>query len=587
MNGGPLGVPFLWAAAYAVAGAAVLLLVLRTRRTAPEGWLAALATIAAVLLAVRPGWERVLPPDPVVLLTEGAAPSLPDGLRGDRFRLPGVAAEAPSAEPIPDAAWLRRHRPGAPELEVAGHGLPPWEWDPAGPPVRWAQRPDLSAGIREVTWPRRIPLGGLLRVRGRLARRSDDERTVLLRGPAGVVSSARIAPGAEPAFTLDTVPRGTGRLVYRVGTGGATEAIDVEVVPPRGISVLWLESAPSFETRAFRDWLRAGPGALAVRTAISRDRHRREYQGIPEVDLARITPGLLARFDLVVLDAGAWADLSASERDALRAAAEDRGLGLLLRPDGEIPAAPPWAGFRAAPVGDLERRTARVRWPGSDAGVPLDLAAREILLPRDGVPLAVDGAGRVLAASRPDGRGRAGISLLEGTFRWALEGHPERHQRLWAFLVGSLARPDPSPRWLAPAGPVLVDAPLAVELRAPAVPVPAATVVDPAEAILPLALRQDPFEPGRWTARFWPDAPGWYRLQVAGGAAVSFRAQDRESWRTWQEWLRQAATTRQVATAGLQPAPSVTARGWRRLPPGPLVALLLGCLYILWFRERW
>jgi hypothetical protein len=112
-------------------------------------------------------------------------------------------------------------------------------------------------------------------------------------------------------------------------------------------------------------------------------------------------------------------------------------------------------------------------------------------------------------------------------------------------------------------------------------------VVDPAEAILPLALRQDPFEPGRWTARFWPDAPGWYRLQVAGGAAVSFRAQDRESWRTWQEWLRQAATTRQVATAGLQPAPSVTARGWRRLPPGPLVALLLGCLYILWFRERW
>lgn len=584
-------------AALAVAAAAALLaflvvLELRRRRGRLGRRLAAsaLAVASLLLLFLRPGRRVEAGSASAVLLTPGESPDRIEAGSGELgFTLgPGLGGGS-RWRPLPDLAFLARHHPEIHRLRVAGHGLPPWEWQAFGGAVEPVGETRLDAGVRQASWRRRIALGEDLVVRGV----AEGTGTLGLEGPGGTEGSVDV--DGEATFELRARPRDAGRFLYRwVFAAGDGElrrqgTVDVVVDQPAPVAVLWLEDAPGFETRHFKSWLTARQGKIAIRSRTSRDRYRDEFHNISGLDLSPLDPGLLERFDLVVIDDATLAALRPAEAATLRSAVEERGLGLLVRASPDAPErklADAWPGFRVADVADLDEMSVSALWPGAEPTTPLDVAAREIVPGGGADPVVGDESGRWLVASRVAGVGEVGLSLLHGTYRWILEGHPEHHGRFWSRVIGALARrAEKRSRWVLPAGPIFVDEPIELGLQT-GEPLPAATVAPEGGVETRLALSQDVLEPSRWHARWWPRQPGWHQLAGVEAAAWLW-VEDAGGWSAWRQARRRSAT-RQRAVLGPSETetPEESPRRREELPRVWLYLTFLVSVGYLWGDER-
>ena len=599
-------------------------------RTTTTRALRLLTTLAVVLalawLAFRP--MRWLPTDTraAVLLTSADSQNLLDQTSDApqpalRLSLPRAAGD-PNSVPIPDAAYIPRHFPDLARIEVVGHGLDDWELDSLTPKISFRSAPPTGSGPESVSWQRELTLGDPLWVQGTWQAPSTARRLELV-GPGGVEASREIEADSASnahealrsiAFTFETQPRTDGRLLYRLRLISEDETqeapIDVVVREPKGPRLLWLESAPRFETRHFKNWLSTLGGSLAIRSTISRARFRRETFGRAAIAPSRITADTIRGYDLVVLDRGIVNSLNAAEVAALREEVTERGLGLLLLPYGED--APNRSSLRrlgldvaSRPVGDLADWSARVSWQLQDAdsdenqasAPPLLIPAREWIMEPGIEASLTDINARVIAARRALGLGQVGVTVLADSFRWILEGAAEHHERYWSQLLSELARPLSAERWALPAGPVLLHRPLSVTLWS-AEGSPSASVVTPSGEVLPLALAQALDEPHRWRGQLWPRQTGWHQLRTNHAATLGdtaapqpgwFHAQEARPWQSWIEVNRRQATARRAAedleratTAPL----TATQRVPRTLPRWPAFALLVLGLGYLWTDER-
>ncbi len=618
---------------------AALLLTLELRRSrdrsVPRRIVRASATLGCVaallLLCLRPAHWVDTDPRAGVLFTAGS----PQVELTSRSTQPQAAlhfslADSPllpspgplRAQSIPDAAFLTRHFTDLRRLRVVGHGLDPWQLAALSSRLQPGSTPPPSRGLERVSWRRSLTLGESLLVQGRWTAGEAPGRLELV-GPGGVEATQQIA-AAQPqatrtsrlvSFSFTAKPRTTGRFLYRLrwralgesSTGDPAAGdipLDIAVSEPQPPRLLWLESAPRFETRHFKNWLASTGGLLALRTTISRDRYRRERLGEGPQPPARLTSERLRNFDLVVVDRDSLADLSTAEVGALRREIGDHGLGLLLLPVGERE--PSTSRLRrlsldidTAPIEDLEELAVRLEWPGSEESTPgepapvLRIPAREFAIRGAVEPLAFDGAGRALAARKPLGTGYSGTTLVSDTFRWILEGAAPTHHRYWSHLLSSLARPRSGQRWQLPAQPSLLDRPMELVLWS-AVESPSAELLTPAGERLTVALARDGSRhgpgPHPWRGRIWPRQTGWYHLAaIESGAATDFYGQPGEPWSSWIEAQRRQATVLRAFRDAALPSRTATAghqRQRRPLPRWPAFLLLLVSLTYLWVDEK-
>ncbi|HVS04340.1 MAG TPA: hypothetical protein VMT16_16365, partial [Thermoanaerobaculia bacterium] len=559
-----------------------------------------LAVAALALLALQP--RRPAPgAGEAILLTPGAAgvPAPPAAgspilvLSGDR-----LAAAPGAAEALPDAGTLARRHPALRRLAVLGHGLAPWEWQALpGVAVASFDPPPLPRGVVQVSWPRRLALGETLEVTGRVVAAAGDRLRLL--GPGGEEDAVALRPGGGP-FRLRALPRAPGRHRYQLALtaegedGGRVEALGVEVVAPAPVRVLWLEDAPSLETREVKRWLADSGAAFAARSQVSAGRVRTELRGVEGPLPARFTAAALADFDLLVLEGDTLSWVDAGELDA----AVREGLGVLRLPDRGDPAIPdgPLA-FAVRRVPDVESLQARLSRDGAPEPPPLEIAPREIAPGAALRPLVSDRAGRVLAAARPWGRGTVAVSLVEGSWRWVRLGEAAAHRELWERLVATVARPAAGPRWRQPGEPARVGLPVVVELWTPPAPgagsvaTVEATISSPSGASWRLPLAQDPGDPERWHGELWPREEGWHRLATPG-AGAGLHVGGRTAWPAWEAALRQDATRRRqpVVTAGGDEEVGSSAPAApppRPLPLRPLALLgAVAAVAWLWAEER-
>jgi hypothetical protein len=566
-----------------------------SRRRGARALLLALACGALFLLAARPPHRATPRGGEVLLLTTGASPR--DLAGAARAGVPAWAVPPAAGEPgmpagarlLPDAATLLRTDPGTRALRVAGHGLAPWELVELPVPLHAAPPPPLPFGVARVTWPRRIALGETLTVGGTVAGVGRSGGVARLSGAAAGASSAALAPGESP-FELRATPRGAGHhlLELRVEAPGVPpriETVDVEVVRHPQPALLWLEQAPSAEGREVKRWLAEAGGAFAWRAQLSRGISRDDAVGVPPLPRGALSLATLSRFDLVVADPRALGALGAGERQALATAVREEGVGLLLRAgDSSAPAALGVA-FPVRPLPGGGELAARLEW-GNDRSAPLALPAREMVASASLVPVTTDRAGRLLAAWQPFGAGALGASLVDGTWRWVLEGLAADHRRYWREAIAALARPTAaSPRWTVPSGPLLVGLP--AELTLASKELPRGRLVAASGAALELGPRGDADEAERWSVTFWPRESGWHRIGD-GDAAAWFHVAPAERWTTWRLAARHDATAaRELAPPSLplgrttrpppQPIP---------LPRWPFFLVLLLALGVLWADEQ-
>nr|GFC52087.1 hypothetical protein [Tanacetum cinerariifolium] len=292
----------------------------------------------------------------------------------------GVPAPA-GARPLGSLLTLAEQHPALRQLHVLGHGLPAADLGALGNVPLLAHAAPAFEGFRQAQWSPQLRLGQALVVEGSVAA-NNAPTWVSLRTAGTGRDSVRLTKSG--AFRLRYVPKAAGlqlpKLVLRQdGRVLAAEPVPVEVTTAALPPVLLLAAVPSFEFKFLKNNLAAQGRAVALRTTVSKGLVQTEFLNQPAQPLDHLTPTLLSRYAVVVVDAATLAALPASESQALRTATQAGRLGLVVLAEvAPLPAAAP---ARAAfsivtqPTTGPAANPQLLTWPGAPAGLRATLPA--------------------------------------------------------------------------------------------------------------------------------------------------------------------------------------------------------------------
>jgi hypothetical protein len=595
-----------------------------------------LASLTFAALGLRPAANQEpanVPsiPEEAALWTPAIGPAvdlnIPRDVSPDRlFALPGTTARPTGAIVIPDVAFLTREYPKVVTLHVFGDGLSYFDADTLRRirVVFHSGAENLSRpAINFVRLPSEVSVGDPIIVQGHVQGIATGASPVLsISSPDGVARAVTLAPAENgvATFSLSAAPTmATGHFVWRLELRGgeagdvlAHEEVGVSVIQPVLPRILILESSPRIDTGRLRRWLGERGAVLTIRTQLGRDRFRISTSHGSRDAVEAIDSGALGAFDLVLADAGALAALSEAEREALRAAISEEGLGVLIVADESLfePGAAQAGGtsrdefffpgklIRGAKDVEGDDRLSRLRWPGSESASPesLPLPNYEIEPGAQMQPLVRDGQDRTLVAVAGRGRGRLALSLVTQTWRWTQLKDSGSFAAYWSFLFSELARPtaERAGRWSIASdgsGPQFVNEPVVLRWSGAGdrTPMPAQVSAEGNETPARLALAQSPVDASQWQAAYWPRRAGWNQVSApGGGATLDFHVSEAGAWPSLQATRRRAATSRVAAAfvadesapaARASPTPVEVGRWW-------FYAILFACLTYLWAEAR-
>jgi len=585
-----------------------------------SAWLGAVALVAAGLAWLesrRPRRAHLVSRILAVLVATAAIVILLNG-RGGSGRVTLLTPGAPLASHSREAVSLDQVQGIAAltgkqtAIRLAGWGLLPHEWPDDPPGIARFEPAALPYGITQLDPPAEVGVGERMLVRGAVTLAGADTAWVILEDPAGPRDSMRLS-GVDLAFAVSDRPRAPGAIPYRLRVRAAglpelSETLGVAVREVQLPAVLILDGSPSFETGYLKRWLGERGARVTVRTAISRGRYRTERLNDSVGAVGLLTTGLLARYQAVLADGSSLAGLAPPERAALEQQVREKGLGLLVTADGPALVArgtcgllngfslePIAAGVAAA--GDKgDRRVARpvLREAPRQSRTGIEVEATSIR-PAGIEPIVNDEVGRMAAGWRKAGSGRVALTLLRTPSRWILEGESDLFASYWHAMLRAVARDTTTRAFIGADGPLRADHPVVLTMETPGVSqtslstrnaehgTTVTSVVSPLGQVDTVPLAQDPFDPARWTGRYWPRSAGWHRLQFAGGRSIPFRVSAPSEWIGLEATARLAATTPRVARAVTGSAPRDLARVW--LGPLAFAALVLALSW-LWAEAR-
>jgi len=371
-------------------------------------------------------------------------------------------------------------------------GLPIYYWRDVVRPSRVVEGPHLTeaaSGVVAIDWRRRLGRGERLVVSGRWA---GGPGRVLLVGMGEVVDSVNLA--AAGPFSLGVVPAQMGRAVYRlvsmVGKDTvAREDVPVEVETGKPLKLLLLASAPDFENRFLIKWLSGDGHVVASRTMLSRGKAEESFVNREPVELAALTTGLLAGFDVVIADAAALPARGTVERGVLQREITDRGMGLVLKVDS----------------------------------LGLDSLLR-VMRGRVSRVLVRDSAGKVMAGAFSEGSGKVIFTALNTSYSRLLAGDRGGYAGYWAELLRE-GRGKEVEEWRWSPELPRVGEETVVQLQT-AAEQPQGMV---GERVVYLA--QDAELRFLWSGKYWPERAGWQAVSRPMGDTAWMYVWPRGAWK--------------------------------------------------------
>ncbi|MCS6989005.1 MAG: hypothetical protein NZM06_05750 [Chloroherpetonaceae bacterium] len=470
----------------------------------------------------------------VALLSDSLSSKLLDSLaQTGEFETLALFDDA-RVERIQDAGFVARNFPTS-EICVFGFGLSDADLTRlCGRKVTFREI-DAPTGIAELRSPQSIPLGENALVSGLV--RGAFQRLVFKVDGVALDSLAKLS--GETRFEFAFKPKRLGKHLLSLALDEREETFGVVVVPIEPLTILLLESEPTFETKRLKNFLAENGYRLALQIAVGKERFREEFWNLPKQTLRPLSPKTLDKFDLVAIDAKTLLSLASSERVALQRAVVEDGLGVFVTDFDSAfwreDALKFFHSFRLRAESERESELSweRVRSP------TIELEAYAIEETFGVQTLMRDAKGNAVAAFAQKGLGRVGISLAKNTFRWRLEGRREAHASHWARLFSALAKPQAKTKIEVPTL-AIANAPIDIVLQT-AEPSPRLVARENSQTI-PIPLRQDPLHSARWRGRFWARQSGWIEL-VANERDTAFAfVSDETSFESLRKEARRKAT---------------------------------------------
>ena len=259
---------------------------------------------------------------------------------------------------------------------------------------------------------------------------SSAARTVELLDPAGLAVATHDLL-LDDTFELTALPKAPGLIEYRLRVLDDENELHSEPVPAyvhsgRRPLIFIMQSAPSFETRQLKNWAGDDAATVIVHTVITRGRELGQRVNAGTLGDDSLSPSLLQKTDLAVVDGRTWAGLNPAQRAMFEAAVKD-GLGLLILADDDLAeylrgSTVLLQGFELS-----ERERDQDGYipvvSGSTSEQPLPLLNLELEHRGNGVLTRVE-TGVVVEAYERIGLGRVAVSILRERHRWLTSGCP-------------------------------------------------------------------------------------------------------------------------------------------------------------------
>jgi hypothetical protein len=447
----------------------------------------------------------------------------------------------------------------------------------------------IPAGITSISWNHHIKIGEALQVQAKFTG-NKSKTSVILKGLNTTLDSV-ILPANGGSFSLQTIPKNTGKANYILLALSGKDTIENEVIPfevqpAKPLKVLMLSTSPDFENRFLKNWLAQHGYGVAVRTAISKEKFSREYFNMPQTLIDHITTPLLDKFDIVIGDLSAFKLLSPAENTTLQQQMLQKGLGVIAKADSAAKGTSFLANaFAMDRISDKNQRSLQLTIEGqSKPSSRLTLDAVFIKPQANTQPLVYDEQGHISSSSTIYGSGKIVFTTLSNTYSWVLAGNETDYTALWAMLIDKASRKTPATQqWAAsPQFPPVGEA---------------ATLILNGPASLPLQIKsgtsnlafaQNPTLPFSWTATYWPTQNGWQQITQNGSPVYQWYAFEPNAWASLHAAENVEATEKYLAANNAKADAVTTAENTIRVPVSKIyfyILLLLACTY-LWVEKK-
>jgi len=391
----------------------------------------------------------------------------------------------------------------------------------------------LPDGFTAINWPQHVKAGQTFTVQGVYQNTSAKALKLALNGLHTGLDSVSIPANSNTPFTLKTSPKSNGRSVYNLTVLSGkdtlqTESLPLTVEPTQLVKVLILSSSPDFETKFLKQWLGSNGYGVAARSNITKGKFGQDYLNIDKVDLAHLSTGLLAKFDIVVGDLSVLNALSPAEGSALQQEIAQKGLGLIVRADSSDKKSN-WlqSDFRVEHQTGKQAAPSALIIPGKGKTAKLNIDPDFIIAQRNTQTLISDEHNHQLAAVALNGSGKIIFSTLHNTYSWMLAGNQTDYTAVWSALLDkALRKSAATENWSVKTSLPKIGEPVEVVTESAA---PVGAVKINQEMVYPA---QNPLVPFQQSFTYWPSAYGWQQITSSNGKPYWWYVWQKGDWRT-------------------------------------------------------
>jgi hypothetical protein len=571
----------VWAVALAVALIALVMVYLETLRQAPYRTIRLTCVLfmltALTIILLRPKY-RVTDSSKILLLTEDYRTKSVDSLlENSAYTLRHFEKARPyrgsSSLSAADIAYSANRI-----AAVVGNGLPHSALDKMPETAHnFAFFPStLPAGITAMTVApcianRECDVSGTLVV--------PQQGTLYLEGPGGLEDSLHFSTAGTHHFIMKFFPKQAGNFTYAIELKNRAETVreplPVVVHEGKPMKVLILQQHPSFEYNSLKNFLEKRQHQVVARYKVSKTAFRFEYINHEQINAGRITPELLATFDLLLSDSPTLEALPRGEQTAISNAIH-AGLGLLnIGPATSGKQAKVFFPFQVVPAG---KDTIQKIIKGNR--ISLGTASFRVGKSPENVSIETDGPD-VLSGYTTVGLGKIGFQLLQQTFPVMLSGDSTSYSRIWTPLLERVARSIPEPTRISIVTPFpwYEQEPIDIQLISSSDKIPQIT----SDSIV-LPLREDTMIDNVWYTRSWAGKPGWHRLEGADGSNLNYWIANPNEWKSLSVATQIRGNTLRSADNQMPEGKGLV--NWKTFPGWIAYVLFLLSAGVLWLAPK-
>ncbi|MTI31827.1 hypothetical protein [Xanthovirga aplysinae] len=382
---------------------------------------------------------------------------------------------------------------------------------------------DPPRGIITFELPKPIHLGEKFFLKGVYHDLNSNGKTLYLKGPEGILDSLVFNRDKFQEFSFQHRPKVVGNYLYQFlikdkeGNFLDKEEFPVRIKKKEPTNIVFLNSQPGFEIRFLTNWLSDQGHHLLTRTAISKEKYRFGFFNGENLRQFAINKSLLKNTDLLITDLQALMDLKSNERQYLKSAVENEGMGVLLlatQADFSTQKINRSPLFRSFNYNEVQNREKEIQF-GKES---FSLEVLPFSLKRDfnQFPIFKNKELEGVVGWKLSGRGKSGLNLAQNTFQWVLEGRQQVYDYYWSeVLKPLLKKKGPDVKWYNPEKLAIQHEPM--ELRVfinGSDSLPPANIKGPSGQLINLPLMEDYQFSEEWKTTFWPLEAGWHQLNI-------------------------------------------------------------------------